>query len=229
MKAVILAAGEGMRMRPLTDTKPKPMLEISGRPLLCHILDALPEEVDEVILVVGYLSDQIQSYFGERFGRFPIKYINQKAKLGTGHALRLCQDLLGNERFLMLYADDLQSKEDLAKCLKYPLCILVKEVADPRRFGVVATDERGIVLEIVEKPENPFTNLVSTGVHVLDYRIFKYPLVRHSNGEYYITHPLAQLAKEHDLYAVRADFWLPIGYPEDLKKAEEILRQQKKI
>jgi len=227
MKAVILAAGEGVRMRPLTDQKPKPMIEILGKPLLHHIFDALPDEVNEVILVIGYLGSQIKDYFGENFGRISIKYIEQKEKLGTGHALHLCKDLLGNGRFFMLYADDLQSKEDLTKCLAHPLSMLVKEVEDPRRFGVVVTDSNGKILEVVEKPEIPPSNLASTGVKVLDARIFKYPLVQHPNGEYYITNPLAELAREHEIIAVKASFWLPIGYPEDLKKAAEILRQRK--
>lgn len=216
-------------MRPLTNDRPKPMIKILGKPLLHHIFDALPDEVDEVILVVGYLGDQIEKYFGKRFGRFNIKYIRQKEKLGTGHALHLCKKFLGRERFLMLYADDLQSKKDLTKLLRHPLALLVRSIKDPRRFGVVATDKKGRILEIVEKPENPTSNLASTGVKVLDQRIFKYPLVQHPNGEYYITYPLAQLAKEYEMKAVKASFWLPIGYPEDLKKAEKILRNRKEI
>ena len=216
-------------MRPLTNNCPKPMIKILGKPLLYHIIGALPDEVNEVILVVGYLGDQIEKYFGKRFGRFKIKYVRQKEKLGTGHALRLCKKFLGREKFLMLYADDLQSKTDLTNLLRYPLALLVRSVKDPRRFGVVETDKKGRILEIVEKPEKPPSNLASTGVKVLDSRIFKYPLVQHPNGEYYITYPLAQLAKEHEMMAVKASFWLPIGYPEDIKKAEKVLKAKNKI
>ena len=229
MKAVILAAGEGVRMRPLTNNCPKPMIKILGKPLLHHIIEALPDEVNELILVVGYLGDQIEKYFGKQFGRFKIKYVRQKEKLGTGHALHLCKKFLGREKFLMLYADDLQSKTDLTDLLKHPLALLVRRVKDPRRFGVVTADKKGRILEIVEKPEHPVSNLASTGVKVLDSRIFKYPLVQHPNGEYYITYPLAQLAKEHEMMAVKASFWLPIGYPEDIKKAEKVLKAKNKI
>lgn len=211
-------------MHPLTNTVPKPMLKIGKKPLLHYIFDALPEEINEVILVIGYLGDQIEKYFGNKFGKLKIKYIRQKTQLGTGHALHLCKKFLGKGRFLMLYADDLQSKNDLKKLLQYPLSLLVKEVSDPRKFGVVTADKKGKILEVVEKPENPSSNLASTGVKVLDSRIFKYPLVQHPNGEYYITYPLAQLAKDHQIIAVKADFWLPIGYPEDLKKAEKFLK-----
>lgn len=229
MKAVILAAGKGMRMRPLTDTKPKPMIEILGRPLLHHIFGALPEEINEVILVTGYLENQIKDYFGEYFGGKKISYIHQSKKLGTAHGLWLARSFLDGERFLMLYADDLQSKEDIEKCLAHPLSIMVKEVEDPRRFGVIIADENGKVLDLVEKPEFPVSKLASTGVKVLDSRIFNYPARKHENGEYYITDSLARLAKDHDVHIVHASFWLPIGYPEDIKKAEEILRQRKEI
>ena len=226
-KAVILAAGEGIRMRPLTIEKPKPMIEVLGRPLLHHILDILPDEIDQVILVVGYKGDQIKNYFGERFEHFDITYVYQPEKLGTAHGLWLCRDLLGEERFLMLYADDLQSKEDIKKCLAHPLSILVKEIEDPRRFGVIIADDDGKVLDLVEKPEFPVSKLASTGVKVLDHRIFNYPARKHENGEYYITDSLARLAKDHNVQIVHASFWLPIGYPEDIKKAEEILRHRK--
>lgn len=226
MKAVILAAGEGLRMRPLTDDRPKPMIELSGRPLLEHILETLPDEVDDVILVVGYLADKIKDYFGEKFGRFKITYIYQKEKLGTAHALWLCKDLLGQEKFLMLYADDLQSNEGIKNCLIHPLSILVSVVEDPRRFGVIVADERGKVLDMVEKPEFPVSKIASTGVLALDHRIFMYPARKHENGEYYITDSLARMAKDHEIKVVITKFWLPIGYPEDLKYAEKFLRRQ---
>jgi len=226
MKAVILAAGEGLRMRPLTENKPKPMVEILGKPLLHHIFDSLPDEIDEVILVTSYLEDKIKEYFGENFGGKKIKYIHQPKKLGTAQALWLTRKLLGDERFLMLYADDLQSKDDIKKCLAYPLSIMVKEVEDPRRFGVIVADDRGRVLDLVEKPISPPSKLASTGVKVLDSKIFNYPAKQHPNGEYYITDSLAQMARDYELIAVQADFWLPIGYPEDIKKAEAVLRQR---
>lgn len=216
-------------MRPLTDDRPKPMIEVLGRPLLQHILESLPDEINGVILVVGYRADQIKNYFGEKFGRFKITYVYQPEKLGTAHGLWLCRDQLGEERFLMLYADDLQSKDDIKKCLAHPLSILTKEVDDPRRFGVVIADENGRVLDLVEKPEFSVSKLASTGVKVLDKRIFNYPARKHENGEYYITDSLARLAKDHEVKVVRASFWLPIGYPEDIQKAEAALRLRKEV
>lgn len=223
MKAVILAAGEGQRMRPLTLETPKPLLEVADKPLLEHIIDALPQEIDEIILVVGYLKDQIIKRFGKQFGRFKIRYVEQGEKLGNGHALFLCKDLLLGERFLVLFADDLQSPEALKKMISHPLSMMVKEVSDPRRFGVVETDERGNAINIIEKPESPPTNLAATGAYVLDSRVFAYPLVKHEKGEYFLTDVVTQMALSSPIKTVSTEFWIPIGYPEDLKKAEAIL------
>src|SRR3989344_4229672 len=113
MKTIILAAGEGVRMKPLTNNTPKPMLKVSGKPILEHILNDLPEKVDEIILVVGYLKEQIINYFGDRFGRFKMNYVIQNGKLGTYHALELCKNLINEkEKFLLLYADDLHGSEN---------------------------------------------------------------------------------------------------------------------
>lgn len=223
MKAVILAAGEGIRMRPLTINKPKPLLEVLGKPLLRYSFEALPDKIDEVILVVGYLGDQIRDYCGHKFLGRKIRYVEQKEKRGTAHGLWICREFLGNERFLTFYADDIQQKSDLEACLQYPLAISVSTVSDPRKFGVVSVDECMRVLDLVEKPEIPPSNFVSTGVKVLDSRIFQYFSPHRENGEHYITDPLRDMAHDYEVIAVPASGWIPIGYPEDLKRAEEIL------
>lgn len=230
MKCVILAAGEGVRMKPLTNETPKPMLLVNGKPLLEHILNSLPDEVDEVVLVVGYLKEKVLDYFRERFKRFGMKYVVQEEKSGTYNALKLCENLLKDgEKFLMLYADDLHGRKGLEKCANSEcLCMLVCEADDPGKFGVVEVDSKGAVVGIEEKPENPKSNLVSTGVMILDKNIFKYPARRHVNGEYYLTDSIEQMIKAgHKFKAVRSNFWLPVGYPEDLKKAEKILNTKK--
>lgn len=221
MKAVIPCAGEGVRMRPLTLTKPKQLLEIGGKPILVHIFESLPEEVDEVILVVGYRGDQIRAYFGDEFAGKKINYVVQNRKTGTWGALLLAKPILGREKFLVLYGDDILDRESISRCLKHSNSILVQEVADPRRFGVVVVDERGRILDFVEKPENPPSNLASTGVQLLDWRIFNYEARPHPNGEVYITDAVAQMLREYDFFAERAETWLSIATPEDLKRIDE--------
>src|SRR5262249_28083308 len=114
MKVLIFAAGLGKRMQPLTFEKPKPLLEVAGKPLLERLFEILPEEIAEIILVVGYKADMIRKYFGEEWHGRPITYILQEEPLGTAHALELCRKhLAAGERFLLLFADDLYDKESL--------------------------------------------------------------------------------------------------------------------
>lgn len=216
-------------MRPLTNNIPKPMLKVTGKLILEHILDSLPNKVDRVILVVGYLKEIIINHFGNQFGRLKITYIEQDQKMGTYKALELCKNqLTENERFLMLYADDLHGSEGLKKCVTCgQYALLVYEAEDPRRFGVVKIDADSMVIGVEEKPEKPKTNLVSTGVMVLDKSIFNFPARQHKNGEYYLTDSVEQMIEVgHKFKAIRSSSWIPIGYPSDLEKAEQILNRK---
>ncbi|MEK6939794.1 MAG: sugar phosphate nucleotidyltransferase, partial [Nanoarchaeota archaeon] len=98
--------------------------------------------------------------------------------------------------------------------------MLVKEVENPRAFGVVACDVNNCVTELIEKPQNPTSNLANIGVYMLDDRVFQYEPRQHANGEYYLTDSIAQLAKHYPIIAVPALFWIPIASPEDITKAE---------
>ena len=228
MKCIILAAGEGVRMKRLTDNIPKPMLKISGKPILEHVLNYLPDKINRVFLVVGYLHQQIHDYFGHHYRGHKIDYVFQNGKLGTYHALALCRDMINDdEKFIVTYADDLHGAKNFKKCSESEnRAILVKEIDNPGRYGVVELNNDEIAVGIEEKPENPKSNLVSTGVLVLDKNIFKYPARQHANGEFYLTDSIGQMIQSgYKFKAIRSNFWLPIGYPEDLKKAEEFLNQ----
>ena len=231
MKAIILAAGEGARMRPLTLKIPKPLLKVGGRPILEYIVSRLPDAINELILVVGYMGERIKDYCGDNFLGKQTRYIWQDKQLGTYHALKLCESLIKkNERFLVLCADDIHGKKGIENCLNYKYALVVAEVKDPRRFGVVRLNNDSSVAEIKEKPENPFSNLVSTGILLLDSEIFKYKADIHPNGEYYLTDALSKMLKDgHKIFAVKSTLWLPIGHPEDIKKAEEIMRERGEI
>ncbi len=228
MKCVILAAGEGIRMRPLTLDMPKPMLPIVGQPILEHIIAALPEEITEIIFVIGYLGDKIIQHFGNEYQGRKIQYVWQKKKLGTANALLLCKELLEDQRFLLMYADDLHASESISQCLLHERSFLVMEHSDPCRFGVVSVDENGNMTEIVEKPEHPTSNLVSIGVMVLDDKIFQYTPELHSSGEYYLPTMINQMAKEHLIATVKAEHWFPIATPEHLAEAEKHIHLFKK-
>jgi bifunctional UDP-N-acetylglucosamine pyrophosphorylase/glucosamine-1-phosphate N-acetyltransferase len=229
MQAVILAAGEGKRMRPLTLECPKPLITVAGRPILEHIFDALPSEVDEILLVVGYKGDMIREYFGDSYKGRNIRYVHQWMPAGTAHALSMAEPLLRDERFIFMNGDDLHGTGAFTEALAYPLALLAATHSDPSKFGVVELREDGTLASIIEKPEVPPTNLISTGAMILDKRIFDYEAVRHESGEYYMTYPLGLLAKEHPIQVITQGLWLPIGCPEDIKIAEERLEERRGI
>jgi bifunctional UDP-N-acetylglucosamine pyrophosphorylase/glucosamine-1-phosphate N-acetyltransferase len=231
MKAVILTAGEGLRMRPLTENKPKPLLEVGGKTLLEQIVSRFPQEVDELVMVVGYLADQIKNYCGNEFLGRRVYYVEQEKKLGTYHALKLCQPFIKKgEKFFVFYADDIHGAEGIKKCLKYERALIIEETNEPWKFGIAQMNEDGSIIDIIEKPEkDPPSNFASTGVLLLDSMIFEYEADMHPNGEYYLTSALSKMLKDgHKVFAVKSTLWLPIGYPEDIKMAEGKLKDLEK-
>lgn len=223
MQAVLLAAGKGVRMLPLTFERPKMLVEVAGMPLIEHVLRALPSEINEVIIVVGYKAQMIIDFLGDHFEGRSIRYVHQWMPAGTAHALSLARPFL-TDRFLLMNSDDIMGAEALSEAISYPLSILVAESEHPEKFGVVKVRENGTLEEIQEKPEHPETNLVSTGAMVLDTRIFAYEAPRHESGEYYMTAPLEEMAKDFDFVVVTQPLWIPVGSPSDIPLAEARLR-----
>ena len=227
MKAVILAAGRGKRMMPLTEERPKPLLQVLGKPLLDHMIENLPPEVDELVVVVGYLGNMIREHLGDSFKKKPIVYVEQKEQRGPAHALQLVRDVIApGERFFFLFADDIYDAKSFASLLKHPQAVLVAVSKTPERFGVVLADAEGKIVDIEEKPAQPKSDLVLTGAYLFDSHIFDYEMEAHSNGEYFLPPIMMKMNKEHPLFVERATLWIPIGYPEDLKKAEAILGEK---
>ena len=175
----------------------------------------------------GYLADKISDFLGNEFLGKKIKYVFQSKKEGTFAALKICESYLEEENFLLLYSDDLVSPKSLSRCVESRnLCVLLAAVDDPKHFGVAVLDPDGTIREIEEKPEKPKSNLVNCGPAVLNKKILEFPPPKHPNGEYYITDAMNLMIKAgYKFYGIIADWWLPIGYPEDLKKAEEFLKR----
>lgn len=228
MKAIILAAGNGIRMRPLTDVLPKPLLNVGKLTLLDHLVSKLPVEIDELIIVVRHLGHKIKNYCGLEFYGRKITYVEQPKDLhGTFAALKICEKLLKKgERFFVLYADDLMSSKSVKECLKYPYAIVASEVSNPTSFGVLELNEDGTLAAILEKPEKSPTNLVLTNILLLDTKILKFNPLINANGEQYLTHAVCDLAKEEKINIVRTNKWLPVGYPEDLKRAAVFIKNR---
>lgn len=225
MKAVIFAAGEGKRMHPFTLERPKPLVEVLGKPLIQHIWEVLPSMVDEVVVVVGYKREMMRAFLGDEFMGKRVTYVEQDKPLGTAHALKLCMPHLEKEKkFLLMYSDDLHGKDGVARLVEHDMALLVHFVDDPRRFGVVVTNEDGTIKNIEEKPEHPKSNLAVTGVYVLTPKIFDYEATHSKNGEFYLTDMIEEYIKHNPMHVVESDFWIPVAYPHDIKRAEEILQ-----
>jgi len=222
MQCVILAAGKGTRLKPLTDNCPKPLVNVLGKPLLSHIIDALPSAVDELIIVTGYLGAMIREYYGSEYQGRKITYIEQVEQNGTARALWLCKDLIKG-RFLFLFADDIHGKEDLARATSFIRSILVSSVSQPEKFGIVVRNPDGTLGLMIEKPEHAPSNCASTGAMVLDDHIFEFEPQTQVKGEYYLTEVIERYAQKYPIAVVEEHLWIPIAYPEDIIRAETIL------
>lgn len=224
MKAVILAAGEGVRMRPLTLENPKPLLRVGGIPIIERLIAQLPKKVDELIVVIGYLGENIQNFLGNEFMGRKINYVRQKERRGTYDAIAQTRHLLNNEPFAAFFADDILDPKTIHELLEHPLAVVIAEVPDARPFGVVVFNSDGTIADVEEKPEMPKSNSVLTTAYTFTPHIFKYAPIPAPNGELYLSHALSKMAKEHPIKAVKARMWLPIGRPEDILKAEATLK-----
>jgi UDP-N-acetylglucosamine diphosphorylase / glucose-1-phosphate thymidylyltransferase / UDP-N-acetylgalactosamine diphosphorylase / glucosamine-1-phosphate N-acetyltransferase / galactosamine-1-phosphate N-acetyltransferase len=174
-QAVILAAGEGQRLRPFTVNRPKAMLSIADKPILQYIIEALARNgIRNIVLTVGYRKEQVYDYLGsgERCG-VNITYVTQMSQLGTAHALMQARDVVDNE-FLVLPGDNLIEAHTIADFIQVkPEALLAKRVSNPVRYGVVNI-EGGEVQDIVEKPKEAKSNLVNTGIYAFTKNIFKF-------------------------------------------------------
>ncbi len=224
MKALVLAAGEGKRLRPLTNDRPKPMILLNGRPLLEYVLDELPDNVDELVIVIGYRGDTIKQHFGSSYKGRPITYVEQREYLGTGHAVLIAKEHLP-EKFMLINSDDIGDKTSFREGLQHDYALFTAEHEHPERFGVVETDERGMLRAITEKPDKPITNLVSTGSMVLQPKIFSMPLTKHPNGEHYVVDMLSGIMQEHPIKVLKQKTWITITYPDDIEPTEKLLKQ----
>ena len=223
MQAVILAAGLGTRMGELTKNKPKPLLTIENKTILEHTFAALPEEVTEVVLVVGYLKENIQKYIGDSHQGKKVVYIEQKELKGTGHALANCKEVL-HDKFIVLMGDDLYEKKDLEEMVKHPLSILVREIKEDStedKYALAKLNGGGKLSDIIERQKAKTGDLANCGAYVLDTKYFDYPLVVAGNKteEYGLPQTFMQMVRDGaQMDIVRATKWHNVTNPEDLKE-----------
>jgi len=222
MQCVILAAGRGKRMKGLTKNTPKPMLRIGRCSILEHKVKMLPKSIKEIIFIVGYCAENVMEIFGKEFDGRKIHYVFQKKLNGTGGALHLAKSIL-EDKFMVMMGDDLYVKKDIVKILKNDLAVLAKEVENPSDFGILATNRRGYLEEVIEKPKRPKGNLANAAVYVLNKDFFNYELVSIGNGEFGLPQTLAKMTDKYKIKVEKASLWHPISCQEDLESAEKII------
>jgi bifunctional UDP-N-acetylglucosamine pyrophosphorylase/glucosamine-1-phosphate N-acetyltransferase len=240
MKAVILTAGEGKRLRPITTSRPKPMIPLIGKPLLEHIITGLKEAgIDHIILIVGYKEETIREHF-DKFSNeanLEIEYVTQKDFLGTAHAVAQAKNSIIDDPFLVVNGDiflDSEIFKDLVQeYKKHPNegYITLFEVKNPENFGVISLNSNGFVEKITEKPSPKLKlgNLANAGIYIFNPLMFKAieKTGKSIRNEYEITDSMEILTKEFGIkikgFIIKDHYWSDIGLPWQLFEANHYI------
>lgn len=235
MQAVILAAGEGTRLQPLTSTRSKHMIPLTGKPLLEYLLEALRENgIHDIILVTGYHETLLKNYFHDGSNwNLNIKYVRQDAYLGSGHAIGCAEPIVTDDFFLTLYGDLLVHPDAIRSLLRlhhthHTPVISVVQVTNPQHYGVTLI-QNGQVTQIIEKPETAnYGNLINAGIYIFPKSIF--PVIHHTpkspRGELEITDTIRIMIAGKMSFLpneLPTQHWLDIGRPWDLFTASKRL------
>ena len=225
MKAVILAAGEGQRMRPLTANRPKVMLPVASRPILEHLLNEVKAAgISEFIFIVGYCDKQVRSYFGggEKWD-VKIEYSEQRKQLGTADAIRMVSDMV-DSNFMVINGDVVVNRSDIKRLMKSARNTMsVIEVTDPVGLGIVELSGQKVV-GIYEKTRRPPSLMANAGLYLFTGEIFDAisKTEKSPRGEYEITDSLRILmGGKSGLNYIQLKSWLDLSYPWDLLEANE--------
>ena len=236
MKAIIPVAGSGRRLKPLTHTMPKPLLNVAGKPILGHILDELIDVgVDHVILVVGRLGERIQEYVREHYD-IRADFVEQKEPQGIGHAVYQARELVRPDEPVLILLGDTIFKADFEAVLSGSTSAVgVRAVEDPSRFGVAVVEDH-MVTRLVEKPETPVSNLALVGIYYFARAGILFEALRDTvqRGEsedrgrlIHLTDALELMIRGGErLRAVTVNGWFDCGEAESLLRTNRFLLDQ---
>jgi len=234
MKGIVLHGGHGTRLRPLTHTGPKQLLPIANKPMSQYCVETLVEAgIVEIAFIIGGIgSDKVKDHYGngEKFGA-KFTYIEQDFPKGIAHAVSLCKDFVGNEKFVVFLGDNIIQREISEYILNFEKSnatafLLLCEVSNPSQFGIAEIKDNKII-KITEKPKNPPTNLAVTGIYFLTPYIFEIikKLKPSWRNELEIADALQMLVEEEKeiIYGMITDFWKDTGTPNDIIEANRII------
>jgi UDP-N-acetylglucosamine diphosphorylase/glucosamine-1-phosphate N-acetyltransferase len=227
MKCVILAAGEGNRMHPLTYTRPKVMLPIAGKPILeWNLLNARAAGLKEFIFIVGYKSEMVREYFSDgKPWNVKISYVNQGKAMGTAHAIGTVEPFVSD--FIVLCGDTIFGSNDIKKIAQKGTKIGLMRIENPTEYGIVELKGKHIT-NISEKMEQPTSDVINAGIYHFNKHIFD--LIRKTEksprGEFEITDSINRLIQTEPMEGVFLKEWRDVVYPWHLLDAnEEIVKK----
>lgn len=233
MKIVIPTAGYGTRLRPHTWSKPKPLISVAGKPVLGHVLDMFSHLpfIDEVVIIVGYLGEQIEDYVGQAYSHLKTRYVEQRELIGQSHAIWLARAGLSGPA-MIVFVDTLLETDLLSSDLENTQAIAwVKEVPDPRRFGVAEVGADGWVRRLIEKPQDMTNNLAVVGFYYFQHVEQLLSAIERQmqadqqlKGEYYLADAINIMLEEGLKMSVRhVEVWNDCGKPDALLETNRYL------
>jgi glucose-1-phosphate thymidylyltransferase len=225
MKAVIPVAGIGTRLRPHTHTQPKALIPIAGKPILGHIIESLIEAgVNEFVFIIGYMGDKIEQFITQTYPNIHVDFVIQTTGRGTGHAIWLAKEKIGESEILIVLGDTIADVNLLQLMQSQHTTLCVKKVDDPRQFGVAELNDDLTIKRLVEKPAIPKSNLALVGIYLIketqvlldaiEYNISNKITVQ---NEYHLTDGLMKMIEQGvTMTTMDVDNWFDCGKKEIL-------------
>jgi len=239
MKIIMPVAGKGSRLRPHTHSIPKALIRVAGEPIINHILAQLSEieNISEVIFIIGHLGNQIKDYVQYKH-TFPMRFVKQKEYKGLGHAVYQAQRYFERDEDVLVLLGDIIFHADIENAIGQKTNILgVMEVEDPRKFGIVNVDKENSVTDMLEKPDNPTSNLAIAGIyyfkssdklfHAID-QIIKENIT--TKNEYQLTDAMKYMLESGEKFRIfKVDEWYDCGDKESLLETNQIVLEKLKL
>ncbi len=232
MKAVIPVAGAGTKLRPLTYTQPKALIPIAGKTILSHIVDQLSDAgINEFVIIVGYLGEKIQDYVKQTYPNLNTHFVYQNERQGTGHAVELTKQLIGDEPIFVALGDTI-CDFDVKEIIESPENMIgVRKVDDPRDFGVATLDENGFIEHLVEKPAIPKSNMALVGLYKIHETAVLFECLQQlfvenitTRGEYNLTDALACMVQKGTRFrSFKVANWFDCGKKESILETNATL------